>query len=146
MPGMSGLELQDILKKRKIHIPIIFITGHGDVRMAVHAMKRGAIEFLNKPFNEQELIESINRSLSHARLMRKEQEENKVIISQLEKLTTREREILKYLLLQGYLNKVIAHELVLSIKNSRITSLKHFTQTESAIYDCIVIDAIPTKC
>lgn len=115
MPGMSGLELQDILKQRKINIPIIFITGHGDVRMAVRAMKLGAIEFLNKPFNEQELIESINRSLSCARLMRKDQEKKKIIIAQLKKLTTREKEILKYLL-QGYLNKVIAHELSLSIK------------------------------
>ena len=115
MPGMSGLELQEILKQRGIELPIIFITGHGDVRMAVRAMKAGAMEFLNKPFNDQELVDCINRSLNYARQHRKNYEAKKELLIKLRTLTARELEILK-LLAQGKLNKVIAYDLTLSIK------------------------------
>lgn len=115
MPEMSGLELQEQLNKHHIHLPIIFVTGHGDVPMAVRAMKSGALEFLNKPFNDQELLDSINRAIEIDQERRKNQVQHNQITERLEKLTTRERQVLK-LLIQGKLNKMVAAELDLSIK------------------------------
>lgn len=115
MPGMSGLTLQETLQKNHIDIPVIFITGHGDVKMAVRAMKAGAMEFLNKPFDDQELLDSIHRSLHLAMENRKLAIEKQHINDQLNTLTARERQILQ-LLVTGKMNKVIAHELNLSIK------------------------------
>jgi FixJ family two-component response regulator len=115
MPGMSGLALQEMLQEKNINIPIIFITGHGDIKMAVRAMKAGAMEFLNKPFNDQELLDSIHRSLNLAKKNKQMREEKSHIASHLNSLTTREKQILQLLVL-GKMNKVIAHELNLSIK------------------------------
>lgn len=115
MPEMSGLELQEQLNKLQIHLPIIFITGHGDVPMAVRAMKAGALEFLNKPFNDQELLDCINRAIEFDTQRRSSYQERKDILSKLHQLTTRERQVLKELV-AGKLNKVIAADLDLSIK------------------------------
>jgi len=115
MPGMSGLALQETLQQNKIDIPLIFITGHGDIKMAVRAMKAGAMEFLNKPFNDQELLDSIHRSINLAKKNRIQAEEKKHINERLVTLTAREREILQ-LLVKGKMNKVIAYDLNLSIK------------------------------
>ena len=97
MPGMSGLALQENLKNKDIDIPIIFITGHGDVKMAVRAMKTGAMEFLNKPFNDQELLDSIHRSLNEAKKLKQKKAETKFINQHLNSLTTREKQILQLL-------------------------------------------------
>ncbi|MDF1653490.1 MAG: response regulator transcription factor [Coxiellaceae bacterium] len=115
MPEMSGLELQEQLNKNHIEIPIIFITGHGDVPMAVRAMKAGALEFLNKPFNDQELLDCINRAIEYDSQRRQSSTERNHIMERLEQLTTRERQVLKELV-TGKLNKVIAADLELSIK------------------------------
>ncbi len=115
MPEMSGLELQEQLNKNHIEIPIIFITGHGDVPMAVRAMKAGALEFLNKPFNDQELLDCINRAIEYDSQRRQSSSERNHIMERLDQLTTRERQVLKELV-TGKLNKVIAADLELSIK------------------------------
>lgn len=115
MPEMSGLELQEQLNKQNINIPIIFITGHGDVPMAVRAMKAGALEFLNKPFNDQELLDCINRAIEFDSQRRRSCGERQAILDRLDLLTTRERQVLKELV-TGKLNKVIAADLELSIK------------------------------
>ena len=115
MPEMSGLELQEQLNKLNINMPIIFITGHGDVPMAVRAMKAGALEFLNKPFNDQELLDCINRAIEYDTQRRRTCSERKAILERLSLLTTREKQVLKELV-TGKLNKVIAADLDLSIK------------------------------
>lgn len=115
MPEMSGLELQEQLNKLSIDLPIIFITGHGDVPMAVRAMKAGALEFLNKPFNDQELLDCINRAIEYDTQRRRTCSERKGILERLDQLTTREKQVLKELV-TGKLNKVIAADLDLSIK------------------------------
>ena len=113
MPGMSGLELQDEISKRGASIPIIFITGHGDIPMAVRAMKAGASEFLSKPFREQDLLDAINATMTlneNARLMNLAKAE---VRKRYEHLTLREKEVLP-LLRKGYKNKQIAAELGIS--------------------------------
>ena len=113
MPGMSGLELQERLNKRGIHIPIIFITGHGDVPMAVQAMKQGAMEFLQKPFREQDLVDRVKEALEwdenthELRLQRMEIEQR------VNNLTPRESQIMK-MIVQGKASKVIAIDLSVS--------------------------------
>ena len=113
MPGLSGLDLQDELLKREISIPIIFITGHGTVPMSVRAMKAGAVDFLQKPFEDQELLDIIYHAIEQNRQTRVEQTAKKVIKQRLNSLTSREHEIL-VLVTAGMLNKVIAHDLKLS--------------------------------
>ena len=113
MPGLSGLDLQDELLKREISIPIIFITGHGTVPMSVRAMKAGAVDFLQKPFEDQELLDIIYHAIEQNRQTRVEQTAKKEIKQRLNSLTSREHEIL-VLVTAGMLNKVIAHDLKLS--------------------------------
>jgi two-component system, LuxR family, response regulator FixJ len=110
MPDMSGLELQQQLNMRGATIPVIFITGHADVPMAVEAMRHGAFDFLQKPFRDQELIERVQRALVKDAKTRAELEERDRIRERLESLTPREREVL-LLMTQGKPNKIMAHEL-----------------------------------
>src|SRR4051812_17721290 len=91
LPGISGLDLQQELKKAKVGIPIIFITGHADIPMTVRAMKSGAVEFLTKPFREQELLDAVQRSLSRYRLARAKELEMAELRQRYEKLSARER-------------------------------------------------------
>jgi len=114
MPGMSGLELQEQLISRHNLIPIIFITGHGDVPMAVRAMKAGAVDFITKPFNDQLLLELIQKAIAQD-LNRPDIHQQRQYAERMGQLTTRELEIMK-LVVNGKLNKVIAHELGISIK------------------------------
>jgi FixJ family two-component response regulator len=113
MPGMSGLELQDELKQRAISIPIIFITGHGTVPMSVRAMKAGAVDFLQKPFEDQELLDSIHHAIEQNGRKRVEQAELQGIEQHFNTLTTREHEVLVFVT-AGTLNKQIAYELQMS--------------------------------
>lgn len=113
MPGMSGLDLQQALIDQKADIPIIFITGHGDVPMAVNAMKHGAMDFLQKPFRDQELLDRVNGALEQARDSFEEHLEIDEIRRRLEALTPRESEVME-MVVQGSANKVIAMDLGVS--------------------------------
>ena len=119
MPGMSGLELQQQLNARGAVIPLIFITGHGDVPMAVEAMQQGAFDFLQKPFRDQDLMDRIQRALEKDRANRAELGERSRIREQYETLTPREREVLA-LVTSGKANKVMAADLGLSRRTIEI--------------------------
>jgi FixJ family two-component response regulator len=113
MPEMSGLELQDHLVERKIELPIIFLTGHGDVPMSVKAMKAGAIDFLEKPLNNHALLKAIHDAFSSDQLMRMDNAETADSIKRFRRLTRREQEVMKMVVL-GKANKEIANELNVS--------------------------------
>jgi FixJ family two-component response regulator len=113
MPGMSGLELQHELNRRGTILPVIFITGHGDVPMAVEAMRHGAFEFLQKPFRDQELIDCIQRAVAQDLQNRAQLGEREQILARLKTLTSREGEVLR-LVTQGKANKVVAADLGIS--------------------------------
>ena len=115
MGGMTGLELQDKLIERKSPLPIVFITGHGDVPMAVNTMKKGALDFIQKPFNEPELLNLIERMLDHARESFAEHQSAASRDALLSKLTGRESQVLERIV-AGRLNKQIADDLGISIK------------------------------
>jgi FixJ family two-component response regulator len=115
MPGMSGLELQEHLLAEAIPMPIAFITGHGDVTMAVSTMKKGAVDFIEKPFNENELHSLVEKMLVQARSSYKNANLQKNNQNLLSKLTGRERQVLERII-AGRLNKQIADDLTISIK------------------------------
>jgi FixJ family two-component response regulator len=110
LPGVSGLDFQRELAEAGIRIPIIFITGHGDIPMTVKAMKSGAVEFLTKPFRDQDLLDAIQQALDRDRLARQQQSERGELRKRYELLTPREREVMG-LVVSGMLNKQIAFEL-----------------------------------
>jgi FixJ family two-component response regulator len=110
LPGISGLDFQRELANAKNEIPTIFITAHGDIPMTVRAMKAGAVEFLTKPFRDQDLLDAIQVALERDRARRKLQAEVAVLRKRLESLTPRERQVLP-LVVSGFLNKQIAAEL-----------------------------------
>ena len=119
MPGMSGIELQETLNRQGAVIPVIFITGHGDVPMAVEAMQSGAFDFLQKPFRDQDLIDRIQRALEKDRTSRAELNERSLIRERLESLTPREREVLT-LVTSGKPNKIMAADLGVSQRTVEI--------------------------
>ncbi|HEU4780756.1 MAG TPA: response regulator transcription factor [Steroidobacteraceae bacterium] len=119
MPGMSGLELQQKLNLRGAVIPVIFMTGHGDIPMAVEAMQHGAFDFLQKPFRDQDLLDRIQRAIAKDTELRKSLGEHARIRAHLDSLTPREREVLD-LLTQGKQNKVIGLELGVSPRTIEI--------------------------
>jgi FixJ family two-component response regulator len=123
MPGLSGLDLQRDLVERNIHIPIIFITGHGDIPMSVRAMKAGAVEFLTKPFRDQDLLDAIQQALERDRLARSHQAETAELHNRYQSLTPRESEVFG-LVVRGLLNKQIA----LQLGTSEITIKLHRRQ------------------
>jgi FixJ family two-component response regulator len=138
MPQMSGLELQELLNSQGAVTPVIFITGHGDVPMAVEAMQAGAFDFLQKPFREQDLIDRIQRALEKDRANRTVLEQRNLIRERLDSLTPREREVLELVNI-GKPNKIMAAELGVSqrtveIHRSRVmekmgaTSLAHLVR------------------
>ena len=113
MPGISGLDLQAELASRNYAIPVIFITGYGDIPMSVQAMKKGAVDFLSKPFDDGQLLDAVKAALLKDEQTRSSLDEQKNIMKRLESLTPREYEILTYLI-TGMLNKQIAYELKIS--------------------------------
>jgi FixJ family two-component response regulator len=119
MPQMSGMELQQQLNLRGAIIPVIFITGHGDVPMAVEAMQHGAFDFLQKPFRDQDLIDRIQKALARDRENRAALRQHDAIRARFESLTPREREVLE-LMVQGRQNKVMAGDLGLSQRTVEI--------------------------
>jgi RNA polymerase sigma factor (sigma-70 family) len=110
LKGLSGLDLQRRMAETETEIPIIFITGHGDIPMTVRAMKAGAVEFLTKPFRDQELLDAIQHALEHDRKAREQRAETEELRSRFDSLTPREREVMA-LVVAGLLNKQIAGEL-----------------------------------
>ena len=126
MPGLSGLDLQRELTKIGASIPIIFITGHGDVRMTVQAMKDGAVEFLTKPFREQELLDAVREAISRDRTERQHRAELAGLRRRFESLTLRERDVMARVA-AGFLNKQVAAELGISeitVKTHRAQVMK----------------------
>lgn len=113
LPGVNGLDFQDLLAKKGISIPIIFITAHGDVPMTSRAMKAGAIEFLMKPFQKEELLAAVRHGLERDRIGREEQAEVSRLQARVEQLTVREREVME-LVVAGLINKQIGSQLGLS--------------------------------
>jgi FixJ family two-component response regulator len=113
LPGVSGLDFQSELAKAKILIPIIFITGHGDIPMSVRAMKAGAVEFLTKPFRDQELLDAIQVALSRDHTRRENEKSLSLLRTRYETLTSREREVMP-LVAAGLMNKQIAAQLNVS--------------------------------
>ena len=113
LPGLTGLEFQNELLKMGISLPIIFITGHGDIAMSVRAMKLGAVEFLTKPFRDQDLLEAVRAALDRDRMRRRDERTLTVLQGHFELLTAREREVIG-LISAGLSNKQIAGEMGIS--------------------------------
>lgn len=119
MPEMSGLELQQELSRRGCHVPVIFVTGHGDVPMAVDAMKKGAFDFVQKPFRDQDLLDRVNRALQSDTVQRQEIAGRDEVLQRFATLTAREKEVM-HLIVEGKANKVIALDLGLSERTVEI--------------------------
>ena len=119
MPGLSGLELQQKLIEMGSSLPIIFISGHGDIPMAVEAMQKGAFDFIQKPFRDQELLDRISEALNTARMREAEREQKLDVQDRIDTLTKREHEVLD-LVVTGKPNKIIAHELGVSQRTIEI--------------------------
>jgi RNA polymerase sigma factor (sigma-70 family) len=110
LPGLSGLDLQRELAARNMRIPIVFVTGHGDIPMSVRAMKAGAVEFLTKPFHDQDLLDAIRIALERDRARRQQEKEVTALQQRFASLTPREREVIS-MVASGMLNKQIAGQL-----------------------------------
>ncbi len=132
MPGMDGMELQKELNSKNSILPIIFVTGHGDVPMAVEAMQQGAIDFIQKPYREQELLEKIKAALELDAEQRTSLIEKKEIQRKLDELTPRELEIMN-MMIDGHANKVIAIDLDISQRTVEIhrSRVMHKMETHS---------------
>ena len=110
LPGLSGLDFQRELAARKISIPIVFLTGHGDIPMSVRAMKAGAVEFLTKPVRDQDLLDAVRIALERDRARREQEKEVMIVQRRFDSLTSREREVIS-MVVSGKLNKQIADQL-----------------------------------
>jgi len=119
MPGMSGIELQQKLTRVGLGMPIVFITGHGNIPMSVKAMKAGAVDFIEKPFEDQKLIDAINLAIKKNKKFRTEQAEIKDLQRRVDSLTPREQEVF-ILVVSGMLNKQIAFDLGMSEKTVKV--------------------------
>jgi len=126
MPGMTGLELLEILKERNHQLPVILLTGHADVAMAVRALKSGAYDFFEKPFNDQQLLETINKAVADHRLLLQQANKKQTLELKLASLTPREHQVL-VLLLEGLPGKQIADRLQISPKTVDVHR-HHLTQ------------------
>ena len=119
MPGLSGMGLQDELSKADYSMPIIFITGHGNIPMSVQAMKRGAVDFLTKPFDDKELLQAVKKAIEKDRTAKAERTEVHDALKLIEQLTPREKEVFRYVI-TGMLNKQIALKLDIAEKTIKV--------------------------
>ena len=143
MNGMSGLEVQELLRSKNADLPIIFITGHGDVPMAVNALKKGAVDFIEKPFDLQALKQQVEEMLVDAREKRMQNERRNINVALLGRLTPREQQVLERIV-AGRLNKQIADDLGISIKTVEAHRASIMVKTNSrTIVDLmrVVMDA-----
>lgn len=131
MPGLSGLELQDELIARNWKVPIIFLTGYGSIQMCVRAMKAGAVDFIEKPFDEQILLDAVQRALEQNRQYLQTENEIKEIRRRIESLTAREHQVFMHVL-QGKLNKQIAYELGTGEKNIKVHRARVLRKMQAA--------------
>lgn len=143
MNGMSGLEVQELLRSKNADLPIIFITGHGDVPMAVNALKKGAVDFIEKPFDLQALKQQVEEMLVDAREKRMQNERRNINVALLGRLTPREQQVLERIV-AGRLNKQIADDLGISIRTVEAHRASIMVKTNSrTIVDLmrVVMDA-----
>jgi FixJ family two-component response regulator len=133
MPGMSGLELQETLRARGLKVPVIVLTGHGDIAMAVRAMKAGAADFIEKPYNDQVLIDSVNRALAASRSAQgaPPAADRAGIEARIATLSPREREVMQFVI-EGKPNKVIATRLGLSTRTVEVHRAKVMEKMQAA--------------
>jgi len=134
MPGMSGVELFDRSRKAGCQLPVIFLTGHGDVPMAVEAIKNGAFDFLEKPYNDNALVDKIVTAMRHDSVARDRQTSSNTLQTLLEQLTQREQEVM-HKILAGKLNKIIADELGIAMRTVEVHRSRIFEkmQVRSAV-------------
>jgi two-component system response regulator DctR len=125
MDGMSGIELFDRLLDRNCRLPVIFLTGHGDIPLAVVALKKGAFDFVEKPFNDNELVDRVLKALEVDRARRSQQANQESVSSRLAQLTPREREVMERILAGKY-NKVIADELQIAVRTVEVHRARIF--------------------
>ena len=149
MPGMSGMQLQQELNRRGATIPVVFITGHGDVPMAVEAMQSGAFDFVQKPFDDRELLDRVVKALAADAIMRAQQIEVDSIRKLLATLTPREREVLG-LMVAGKLNKTMAAQLNLSqrtveVHRSRVMEKMHARSLAQLIRMILAVEGAANK-
>ena len=130
LSGMSGLELQEYLKERGIEVPIVFVSGHGDVPSAVHALKGGAVDFIQKPFGYKEVVQIIRRAIERDAQSREKRARRTEYEKRLATLTEREREVM-HRVVDGKLNKVIADELGISVKTVEFHRAKVMEKMEA---------------
>jgi FixJ family two-component response regulator len=144
MPGMSGMELHRQLVERHCAMPVIFVTGHGDVPMAVEALHNGAFDFIQKPFRDQDLLDRINQALSWDAEHRSEEDQKRSLQDRFETLTPREREVMTCVV-RGLANKVIAMDLDLSqrtveIHRARVMEKMHARSLAELVRMSLMID------
>jgi len=125
MPGMSGLELFDQLQQRRCLLPVIFLTGHGDVPQAVAALKKGAYDFLEKPFDDNNLVDRVIAALAHDSTRRSRQVISAEITARLAQLSPREREVMEHILAGKY-NKIIADEMQIAMRTVEVHRARIF--------------------
>ena len=130
MPGMNGLELQQHLREHQSRLPVIVMTGHGDVALAVEAMKAGAIDFIEKPFDDEVLLSAIRAALAHRAVASERQARMAAVQERLAKLSEREREVLDRLI-NGKANKVIAYELGISPRTVEVYRANVMTKMQA---------------
>ncbi len=143
LPGRSGLDFQRDLATACIRLPIVFITGHGDIPMTVQAMKAGAIEFLTKPFRDQDLLDAVNVGLARDRARREDEEALSALKAQIEELTPRERAILMQVV-EGRLNKQIAGEMGITETTVKVhrSNMMHKLKAGSVAELCRMVDKL----
>ena len=119
MPGMTGLQLRDLMAAQNISLPVVFLTGHGDLPMGVDSMKKGAVDFLQKPVDDEALLQAIHRAVKRHAAAQTHRQELERIQARLQRLTPREREVLGYVI-SGWLNKQIAAELQIAERTVKV--------------------------
>lgn len=150
MPGMDGLELQRRLNERTVNLPVIIMTGHGDVRLAVEAMKAGAIDFIEKPFDDDVLLVAIRNAIESYNKIEERELEATDIRTHLDSLSLREKQVLQGLI-AGQPNKVIAYNLGLSARTVEVHRAKVMTKMGAGslsdiVRMALIADLLPTSC
>lgn len=145
MPGMNGMELQKTLNALNSMLPIIFVTGHGDVPMAVEAMQLGAVDFIQKPYREDELLNKISQAMALDRKNRNSLQQRQAILDNMQQLTPREQDVLQ-LIVKGKANKVIAIDLNISqrtveIHRSRVMAKLSANSLAHLVSMCLAVEA-----